>query len=108
MANSNLDRVKTQPGETDSSQPLVSDQLDKKVKISRKKKNKSSGENEKLSYVHVRAHCGKSTYSYSLAQEGRRLMPRLKLPQELVPGCDKSLYADSGYGRSTSFLGYKE
>ena len=26
MANSNLDRVKTQPGETDSSQPLVSDQ----------------------------------------------------------------------------------
>ncbi|CAN6927949.1 unnamed protein product [Brassica oleracea] len=32
-----------------------------------KKKNKSSGENAKLSYVHVRAHRGKSTYSYSLA-----------------------------------------
>ncbi|CAN6927955.1 unnamed protein product, partial [Brassica oleracea] len=70
-SNSNLDRVKTQPGETDSSQPLVSDQ----EKITRqegdaqfmKKKNKSSGENEKLSYVHVRAHRGKSTYSYSLA-----------------------------------------
>nr|VDD60454.1 unnamed protein product [Brassica oleracea] len=35
-------------------------------------------------------------------------MPRLKLLQELVPGYDKSLYADSGYGGSTSLLGCKE
>ncbi|CAN6927951.1 unnamed protein product, partial [Brassica oleracea var. botrytis] len=64
-SNSNLDRVKTQPGETDSSQPLVSDQ----EKITRQEGDAQfiSGENEKLSYVHVRAHRGKSTYSYSLA-----------------------------------------
>ncbi|KAJ4917624.1 Transcription factor bHLH60 [Raphanus sativus] len=68
-SNSNLDKVKTEPGETDSSQPLV--------KTSSKKKNKSSGENEKLSYVHVRAH-------RDYRQNGRRLIPRLKLPQDVI------------------------
>ncbi|KAF8102163.1 hypothetical protein N665_0201s0446 [Sinapis alba] len=100
---SNLDRVKTEPGESDSSQRLVSDhspqnyrcgkrkELDKKVKSSTKKKSKSSEENEKLPYVHVRARRGQATDSHSLAERARRekINARMKLLQELVPGCDK-------------------
>ncbi|CAN6905074.1 unnamed protein product [Brassica oleracea] len=94
---SNSDRVKTEPGETDSSQRLENNrcgkrkELDKKVKGSTKKKNKSSEENEKLPYVHVRARRGQATDSHSLAERARRekINARMKLLQELVPGCDK-------------------
>ncbi|CAN6978233.1 unnamed protein product [Brassica rapa subsp. trilocularis] len=93
---SNSDRVKTEPGETDSSQ-LENNrcgkrkELDKKVKGSTKKKSKSSEENEKLPYVHVRARRGQATDSHSLAERARRekINARMKLLQELVPGCDK-------------------
>ncbi|KAF3493836.1 hypothetical protein DY000_02056541 [Brassica cretica] len=94
---SNSDRVKTEPGETDSSQRLENNrcgkrkELDKKVKGSTKKKSKSSEENEKLPYVHVRARRGQATDSHSLAERARRekINARMKLLQELVPGCDK-------------------
>ncbi|KAJ0246725.1 Transcription factor bHLH60 [Hirschfeldia incana] len=98
-SNSNLDRVKTEPGETDSSSQRLEDnrcgkrkELDKKVKDSaKKKKSKSSEENEKLPYVHVRARRGQATDSHSLAERARRekINARMKLLQELVPGCDK-------------------
>ncbi|KAF2591744.1 hypothetical protein F2Q70_00041084, partial [Brassica cretica] len=95
---SNSDRVKTEPGETDSSQRLENNrcgkrkELDKKVKGSTKKKSKSSEENEKLPYVHVRARRGQATDSHSLAERARRekINARMKLLQELVPGCDKN------------------
>ncbi|KAF2549251.1 hypothetical protein F2Q70_00020734 [Brassica cretica] len=67
-SNSYLESLKTEPGETDSSQRLVLSagasqnnrsrkikELDKKAKNSSKKKNKSLEWNEKLSYVHARA-----------------------------------------------------
>ncbi|KAJ4910959.1 LIS1 homology motif protein [Raphanus sativus] len=48
--------------------------FDKKVKSSTKKKNKSSEENEKLPYVHVRARHGQATDSHSLAERLHRRM----------------------------------
>ncbi|CAH8362120.1 unnamed protein product [Eruca vesicaria subsp. sativa] len=93
------ERVKTEPCETDSSQRLSPPnnrcgkrkEVDKKVKSSAKKKSKSSEENEKLPYVHVRARRGQATDSHSLAERARRekINARMKLLQELVPGCDK-------------------
>lgn len=115
-SSANLDRVKAEPAETDSSQQLVSDPMvenespsqnqtqnqnlnnrsgkrkerEKKVKSSTKK-TKSSEEAEKLPYVHVRARRGQATDSHSLAERARRekINARMKLLQELVPGCDK-------------------
>ncbi|XP_031488702.1 transcription factor bHLH48-like [Nymphaea colorata] len=46
---------------------------------------------EKLPYVHVRARRGQATDSHSLAERARRekINVRMKLLQELVPGCNK-------------------
>ncbi|XP_010547446.1 PREDICTED: transcription factor bHLH48-like [Tarenaya hassleriana] len=116
----NLDRVKDEPAENDSSQRLVSHptvesespsqiqpqtqtqnqnsqtgkrkEREKKVKSSSSaKKTKSSEEDEKLPYVHVRARRGQATDSHSLAERARRekINARMKLLQDLVPGCDK-------------------
>ncbi|KAE8734401.1 Transcription factor bHLH48 [Hibiscus syriacus] len=103
----NLEKaVKSEPAETESSQPLVSDPtVDKrtikrkdrenKVKGSRKKSktavNESSEDAEKLPYVHVRARRGQATDSHSLAERARRekINARMKFLQELVPGCNK-------------------
>ncbi|KAL0866309.1 hypothetical protein Bca101_045427 [Brassica carinata] len=90
--------VKTEPAdETNSPQAAVNNRSgkrkdsDKKTEILKKKKNKSSEENEKLPYVHVRARRGQATDSHSLAERARRekINARMKLLQELVPGCDK-------------------
>ncbi|GMH28362.1 hypothetical protein Nepgr_030205 [Nepenthes gracilis] len=53
--------------------------------------NDNSEEVEKLPYVHVRARRGQATDSHSLAERARRekINVRLKLLQELVPGCNK-------------------
>ncbi|KAJ0229683.1 Transcription factor bHLH60 [Hirschfeldia incana] len=96
------EHIKTEPAETETSdQAAVEKQsnrcggkrkdFDKKVKSSTKKKSKSSEENEKLPYVHVRARRGQATDSHSLAERARRekINARMKLLQELVPGCDK-------------------
>ncbi|XP_048142078.1 transcription factor bHLH48-like isoform X2 [Rhodamnia argentea] len=89
-----------------SSQPLVSDPTvenkgqrppkrkdrEKKGKASAKKsKNESSEVAEELPYVHVRARRGQATDSHSLAERARRekINARMKLLQELVPGCSK-------------------
>ncbi|EOY09403.1 hypothetical protein QUC31_010526 [Theobroma cacao] len=98
--------VKSEPAETESCQPLVSDPTvekrsikrkdrEKKVKGSTKKSktaaNESSEDAEKLPYVHVRARRGQATDSHSLAERARRekINARMKLLQELVPGCNK-------------------
>ncbi|XP_010913937.1 transcription factor bHLH48 isoform X2 [Elaeis guineensis] len=51
----------------------------------------TSGSGEKLPYVHVRARRGQATDSHSLAERARRekINARMKLLQELVPGCSK-------------------
>lgn len=53
--------------------------------------SKNPEEGEKLPYVHVRARRGQATDSHSLAERARRekINARMKLLQELVPGCDK-------------------
>ncbi|XWS66404.1 hypothetical protein CRYUN_Cryun05aG0196400 [Craigia yunnanensis] len=106
-SSANLEKaVKSEPAETESSQPLVSDPTvekrsikrkyrEKKVKGSAKKSKtaatESSEDAEKLPYVHVRARRGEATDSHSLAERARRekINARMKLLQELVPGCDK-------------------
>ncbi|KAK7336606.1 hypothetical protein VNO77_17152 [Canavalia gladiata] len=110
---SNLDRVKNEPQETDSNpystQGCISDpavenknqrtakrkEREKKVKGSSKKSksvaDETYGDGEKLPYVHVRVRRGQATDSHSLAERARRekINARMKLLQELVPGCDK-------------------
>ncbi|KAH1194735.1 Transcription factor bHLH48 [Glycine max] len=114
---STLDRVKNEPQETDSnpcsssrlgciSDPAVENNIqrtakrkerEKKVTVkgsSKKRKSaadETSGDGEKLPYVHVRVRRGQATDSHSLAERARRekINARMKLLQELVPGCDK-------------------
>ncbi|XP_047328367.1 transcription factor bHLH48-like [Impatiens glandulifera] len=69
-------------------------EMEKKCKRTGKKcKNVVINEEdgEKLPYVHVRARRGQATDSHSLAERARRekINARMKLLQELVPGCDK-------------------
>ncbi|PPS07583.1 hypothetical protein GOBAR_AA13055 [Gossypium barbadense] len=75
--------VKSEPAETESSQPLISDPT--------VENRESSDDAEKLPYVHVRARRGQATDSHSLAERARRekINARMKLLQELVPGCNK-------------------
>ncbi|KDP37361.1 hypothetical protein JCGZ_06815 [Jatropha curcas] len=116
-SSANLEKVvKSEPAEAESylnpSPPLVSDptrmvngaqnqrtvkrkEREKKGKGSTKKSKNSANENsedaEKLPYVHVRARRGQATDSHSLAERARRekINARMKLLQELVPGCNK-------------------
>ncbi|RDX79663.1 Transcription factor bHLH48, partial [Mucuna pruriens] len=68
---------------------------EKKVKASSKKSKSvaddSSVDGQKLPYVHVRVRRGQATDSHSLAERARRekINARMKLLQELVPGCNK-------------------
>ncbi|KAK4766774.1 hypothetical protein SAY87_008416 [Trapa incisa] len=65
---------------------------EKKAKGSGKRtKNESSGDADELPYVHVRARRGQATDKHSLAERARRekINARMKLLQELVPGCNK-------------------
>ncbi|KAL0383716.1 UNVERIFIED_CONTAM: Transcription factor [Sesamum calycinum] len=111
--------VKQEPTDSqphpNSSSPAVSDQSpksgkrrerEKKVKESNKKSKKvvaneaSEDGGEKLPYVHVRARRGQATDSHSLAERARRekINARMKLLQELVPGCNKrGSSIDNGY-----------
>ncbi|KAE9466024.1 hypothetical protein C3L33_02070, partial [Rhododendron williamsianum] len=61
------------------------------TKKSKSKANETSDDGEKLPYVHVRARRGQATDSHSLAERARRekINARMKLLQELVPGCNK-------------------
>ncbi|XP_008787267.2 transcription factor bHLH48-like isoform X2 [Phoenix dactylifera] len=66
----------------------------KKTKSAEEGSAKGAEENtagEKLPYVHVRARRGQATDSHSLAERARRekISARMKLLQELVPGCSK-------------------
>ncbi|CAI9754831.1 unnamed protein product [Fraxinus pennsylvanica] len=105
-----LDVVKQEHIDSDSNpncySPVVSDQnlkfskrkeREKKVKESNKKSKRvapneaSEDGGEKLPYVHVRTRRGLATDSHSLAERARRekINARMKLLQELVPGCNK-------------------
>ncbi|PON65564.1 Basic helix-loop-helix transcription factor [Parasponia andersonii] len=55
------------------------------------KENSNSGDTAKENYIHVRARRGQATNSHSLAERVRRekISERMRLLQELVPGCNK-------------------
>ncbi|KQJ98754.1 transcription factor bHLH49 isoform X1 [Brachypodium distachyon] len=54
-------------------------------------KGKGAGERQKEGYVHVRARSEQATNSHSIAEKLRRekISERMKLLQDLVPGCSK-------------------
>uniref|UniRef100_A0A162AD49 BHLH domain-containing protein n=1 Tax=Daucus carota subsp. sativus TaxID=79200 RepID=A0A162AD49_DAUCS len=100
--------VKQEPVESEShrnSSPGMSDSVvpnsdqksskrkerEKKAKAPSKKSKNAENDKEKLPYVHVRARRGQATDSHSLAERARRekINARMKLLQELVPGCNK-------------------
>ncbi|WCJ33927.1 basic helix-loop-helix (bHLH) DNA-binding superfamily protein [Euphorbia peplus] len=112
-SSANLDKaVKCEPTEAESLQlgsdpmtpvengannhrPAKRKEREKKGKSSTKKNKSSANDNsedaEKLPYVHVRARRGQATDNHSLAERARRekINARMKLLQELVPGCNK-------------------
>lgn len=103
LGDNDVNLVKEEPVElrnSEESDPVVSKSVkrkerEKKVKLPVKKSknvvNESDGDKEKLPYVHVRARRGQATDSHSLAERARRekINARMKLLQELVPGCNK-------------------
>ncbi|CAN6485536.1 unnamed protein product [Victoria cruziana] len=66
----------------------------KKAKVGNKAKEaeeKKENDDSTKGYIHVRARRGQATDSHSLAERVRRekISERMKMLQELVPGCDK-------------------
>ena len=61
------------------------------VKQAKDNNNSQSGEAPKENFIHVRARRGQATNSHSLAERVRRekISERMRLLQELVPGCNK-------------------
>ncbi|TVU45255.1 hypothetical protein EJB05_04736, partial [Eragrostis curvula] len=77
-----------------SSQPERNSMEEVNKKISPKmqsKEDSSDGDGTKEDYVHIRAKRGQATNSHSLAERLRRkkISERMKLLQDLVPGCNK-------------------
>ncbi|MCL7023544.1 hypothetical protein MKW94_000499 [Papaver nudicaule] len=114
VVSSNSSELKKEPVDTDSnpdsspSDSSIQNEIKKRSSTKRKErekikikicggksKDKEIGEMEadckKLPYVHVRARRGQATDSHSLAERARRekINARMKLLQELVPGCAK-------------------
>lgn len=98
--------IKSEPVETEPAHPQIpSPTVEKPVKRKNSEKKakklvkkckkaavgKSSDDAEPLPYVHVRVRRGQATDSHSLAERARRekINARMKLLQELVPGCNK-------------------
>ncbi|KAL4372365.1 hypothetical protein AHAS_Ahas06G0258500 [Arachis hypogaea] len=69
----------------------VSADLRGKQPAKQSKENSPSGEAPKENFIHVRARRGQATNSHSLAERVRRekISERMRLLQELVPGCNK-------------------
>uniref|UniRef100_A0A8R7UQ04 BHLH domain-containing protein n=1 Tax=Triticum urartu TaxID=4572 RepID=A0A8R7UQ04_TRIUA len=55
-------------------------------------------------FIHVRARRGQATDSHSLAERARRekITERMKILQDLVPGCNKLMLPWLGYWQSIS------
>uniref|UniRef100_A0A5B7BK99 Putative transcription factor bHLH74 isoform X2 n=1 Tax=Davidia involucrata TaxID=16924 RepID=A0A5B7BK99_DAVIN len=72
-------------------EPKISASLRGKQVGKQAKDNSNNGEDPKDNYIHVRARRGQATNSHSLAERVRRerISERMRLLQELVPGCNK-------------------
>ncbi|PPD70401.1 hypothetical protein GOBAR_DD32726 [Gossypium barbadense] len=75
---------------------LLSDVMEAEVEASsadgsKPDKNSKPAEPPKQDYIHVRARRGQATDSHSLAERARRerISERMKILQDLVPGCNK-------------------
>ncbi|XP_015691086.1 transcription factor bHLH74-like isoform X1 [Oryza brachyantha] len=92
-ASSRIQNVGDQPTEVSSQQERVSMEEDNQKSCSKmqSKEDSSDGDGTKEDYVHVRAKRGQATNSHSLAERLRRkkISERMKLLQDLVPGCSK-------------------
>ncbi|KAK4277379.1 hypothetical protein QN277_015387 [Acacia crassicarpa] len=80
------DEKKQKVEQNNTSADLRGKQSSKQVKD-----NSQSGEAPKENFIHVRARRGQATNSHSLAERVRRekISERMRLLQELVPGCNK-------------------
>lgn len=79
------------PEEKDEKKLKRSTVNDHKPTDKRVKDHSSNGDTPNQDYVHVRARRGQATNSHSLAERIRRekISERMKLLQDLVPGCNK-------------------
>ncbi|MCE0480978.1 hypothetical protein HAX54_038299 [Datura stramonium] len=85
------DCSKEQDGKRHKTDQNVSSNLRSKQAGKQIKDDSDGGEPPKDNYVHVRAKRGQATNSHSLAERVRRerISERMRLLQELVPGCNK-------------------
>ncbi|XP_020234271.1 transcription factor bHLH62-like [Cajanus cajan] len=87
---SNSKRCKTNEGEGNENGTVKVEEESRAVDEKQKKSNSKPPEPPK-DYIHVRARRGQATDSHSLAERVRRekISERMKLLQDLVPGCNK-------------------
>ncbi|XP_027907658.1 transcription factor bHLH62-like [Vigna unguiculata] len=87
---SNSKRNKPNEGEGNENGPVKVEEESKAVEEKQNKSNTKPPEPPK-DYIHVRARRGQATDSHSLAERVRRekISERMKLLQDLVPGCNK-------------------
>ncbi|XP_027335640.1 transcription factor bHLH62-like [Abrus precatorius] len=87
---SNAKRSKTNEGEGNENGPVKAEEESKAGEEKQNKSNSKPPEPPK-DYIHVRARRGQATDSHSLAERVRRekISERMKLLQDLVPGCNK-------------------
>lgn len=81
------DETRQKMEQNNSTTNLRSKQAGKQIKDN----SNNNGEPPKENYIHVRAKRGQATNSHSLAERVRRerISERMRLLQELVPGCNK-------------------
>ncbi|KAJ6349674.1 hypothetical protein OIU77_007119 [Salix suchowensis] len=89
--NSNAKRIKPNEGEENEIDPVKAEEEPKGSGDDSQNKANSKPPEPPKDYIHVRARRGQATDSHSLAERVRRekISQRMKLLQDLVPGCNK-------------------
>lgn len=89
--NSNAKRIKPNEGEENEIDPVKAEEEPKGSGDDSQNKANSKPPEPPKDYIHVRARRGQATDSHSLAERVRRekISERMKLLQDLVPGCNK-------------------
>ncbi|GAB4839267.1 hypothetical protein Ancab_028793 [Ancistrocladus abbreviatus] len=86
-----LSRGTAEQDEPDEKKQKIEQNAGAKQTTKQAKENSMGGDASKANYIHVRARRGQATNSHSLAERVRRekISERMRLLQELVPGCNK-------------------
>ncbi|OAY34841.1 hypothetical protein MANES_12G051000v8 [Manihot esculenta] len=89
--NSNTKRIKPNEGNGNEKSAVKAEEEQKDGDEKQAKNNNSKPPEPPKDYIHVRARRGQATDSHSLAERVRRekISERMKLLQDLVPGCNK-------------------